>query len=84
MAPLLLTLANFVLPFHTSNRYTPPLTVAAASIEMGDVTVAPSAGEQTFIPSLEGAEHPLPPLTVISRVACTWVPVLLYAVKISW
>src|SRR6185437_14325714 len=44
----------------SSNRYTPPLTVAAALIEMGDVTVAPSVGEQTFIPSLEGAEHPLP------------------------
>ena len=84
MAPLLLTLASLVPPFHTSNRYTPPLTVAAASIEMGELTVAPSAGEQTFIPLLEGAEHPLPPVTVISRVAYTWVPAVLYATKISW
>jgi len=42
MTPLLLTLASLApFPlFHSSNRYTPPLTVAAALIEMGDVTVA--------------------------------------------
>ena len=84
MTPLLLTLASLVpFPlFHSSNRYTPPLTVAAALIEIGELTVAPSLGEQTFIPLLDGAEHPPPPLTVISRVAYTSVPELLYAAKV--
>jgi hypothetical protein len=57
MTPLLLTLNNLVLPDHSSNRYTPPLTVAEALIETGDVTVAPSAGEQTFMPLADGAEQ---------------------------
>ena len=61
-----------------------PLTIAAALNETGDATVAPSLGEQTFMPLLEGAEHPLPAVTVISRVAYTWVPAVLYATKISW
>jgi hypothetical protein len=57
MTPLLLTLNSLVLPDHSSNRYTPPLTVAAALIETGDVTLAPSVGEQTLMPLADGAEH---------------------------
>lgn len=57
MAPLLLTLASLVLPDHSSNRYTPPLTVAAALMETGDVTLALWFGEQTFMPLADGAEH---------------------------
>ena len=60
MTPLLLTDSNFVLPFHSSNRYTPPLTVADAFICTGEVTVAPLTGEQTFTPSEFGAEHAAP------------------------
>ena len=72
MVPLLLTLASLVVPDHSSNRYTPPLTVAAALMETGVASVAPWLGEQTLIPLLDGAEHaPLPLVTVISRVAFT-------------
>lgn len=78
MTPLLLTLASLAPADHNSNRYTPPLTVAAALMETGEATVAPSLGEQTLIPLLDGAEHPpLPLVTVISRVAYTWVPEVL-------
>jgi hypothetical protein len=57
MAPLFLTFNNLVLPDHSSNRYTPPLTVAAALMETGDVTLAPWVGEQTLMPLADGAEH---------------------------
>ena len=68
----MLTLASLVVPDHNSNRYTPPLTVAAALMETGDVRVTPWLGEQTFMPLVDGAEHaPLPLVTVISRVAFT-------------
>ena len=78
MAPVLPTLASLVVPDHNSNRYTPPLTVAAALMETGDESVAPWLGEHTFIPLLDGAEHaPLSLVTVISRVAFTCVPAVL-------
>jgi len=78
MTALLLTLASLVVPDHNSNRYTPPLTVAAALMEIGEARVAPWLGEQTFIPLLDGAEHePLLLVTVISRVAFTCVPAVL-------
>ena len=57
MTPLLLADSNFVLPFHSSNRYTPPLTVADAFICTGEVAAAPASGEQTFTPSEVGMEH---------------------------
>src|SRR5579871_1714259 len=57
MTPLLLTLASLAPADHSSKRYTPPLTVAEALMEMGDVTVAPWFGEQTLMPLAEGAEH---------------------------
>ena len=57
MDPLSLTFSTLVPPDHSSNRYTPPLTVAPALIETGEVTLAPCAGEQTLIPLLDGAEH---------------------------
>ena len=57
MTALLLTLASLVVPDHNSNRYTPPLTVAAALMDTGDVRLAPWVGEQTFMPLVDGAEH---------------------------
>ena len=57
MTPLLLTLASLVVPDHNSNRYTPPLTVAAALMETGAVALEPWLGEQTFMPFADGAEH---------------------------
>ena len=57
MTPLLLTLASLVVTDHSSNRYTPPLTVVAALMETGDVTLAPWFGEQTLMPAVDGAEH---------------------------
>ncbi len=57
MMPLLLTESSFVLPFHSSKRYTPPLIVAAALMSSGEATVAPFAGEQTFTPLESGAEQ---------------------------
>ena len=55
MMPLLLTDSNFVLPDHSSNLYTPPLTVAAAFICTGELTLEPLTGEQTLTPAVEGA-----------------------------
>ena len=57
MMPLLLTDNNFVLPDHSSNLYTPPLTVAAAFICTGELTLEPLTGEQTLTPAAEGAEQ---------------------------
>jgi len=59
MTPLLSTLTSLVLPDHSSKRYTPPLIVAIALTCTGELTVAFSAGEQTWMPLPDGIEHEL-------------------------
>src|SRR5579859_939571 len=71
MVPLFETEASFVPPFHSSNRYTPPLTLAAALIWIGELTVALSAGEHTFTPGVDGAVHAPPPVLVADKLATT-------------
>ena len=57
MMPLLLTESSFVLPFHSSRRYTLPLIVAAALMSSGEATSGAICRRETFTPLESGAEQ---------------------------